>query len=737
MKDFLTLKEFRFYLTYGTQTIEIKDPDGWDKISPNYSRERSYQTTIRSWTLPIKFVRDAASFIRNVIYRYGIESKIFLKIERLNNSYTYDTYFEGVLDLSQPVDADNNVEVNALESSLYDLIEKNKTTKYELDGLTFDDITHDGIELISLVQCQVSERNVEAPIDLVAEQAKSKPVRVIGQTIDNKEVPTGIEQVFVLSNNISVDRITQLNTPSFQAISNGTLAVQLLDFSIGYLRVFIGIPIELSFELIREREGVFTRVAYQLLQIVNTTAENYGEYDGYFGYNFTKTVITVKNDRFYCIIKALPTPGFTSITEIKQPIYFERGSINYSYVARYETTTIKATYPSLIYKKLVEKITGLADIVIDADKYDYYDFFAFTNTLYLTNGDRIRGINSNLKYNYDDFVKSMFVLTGYLPKFNHVTGKINIIHMSELYSNTLIANIGDVREMKITIASDLIYSKVTIGCGDYDYDSLNGKYEWSNNVEYTQSINNGELLELVSKIRTDVYGIEKIRVLTGAQPTTDKKEDDDLFCLYYGDYGLDRLTRITAGHPLPNTMYNTVFNAPRLLESFKPWINSGGKMTKKNTISFGSAEKNKNAVFDYGGAINETKSVNINGDNYFTPLYFEFSTKGVDGIAKLIEANPYGYIQFNYRGYVFKGYIIDVSENPSRQEPQTYRLLAHADTDLTKLITIDYETEKNIIQPSTINEDFTLWTGVFPNENPSNPLLIPTWSSGAPNAYHY
>ncbi len=309
--------------------------------------------------------------------------------------------------------------------------------------------------------------------------------------------------------------------------------------------------------------------------------------------------------------------------------------------------------------------------------------------------------------------------------------------MSELYSNTLIANIGDVREMKITIASDLIYSKVTIGCGDYDYDSLNGKYEWSNNVEYTQSINNGELLELVSKIRTDVYGIEKIRVLTGAQPTTDKKEDDDLFCLYYGDYGLDRLTRITAGHPLPNTMYNTVFNAPRLLESFKPWINSGGKMTKKNTISFGSAEKNKNAVFDYGGAINETKSVNINGDNYFTPIYFEFSTKGVDGIAKLIEANPYGYIQFNYRGYAFKGYIIDVSENPSRQEPQTYRLLAHADTDLTKLITIDYETEKNIIQPSTINEDFTLWTGVFPNENPSNPLLIPTWSSGAPNAYHY
>jgi len=52
----------------------------------------------------------------------------------------------------------------------------------------------------------------------------------------------------------------------------------------------------------------------------------------------------------------------------------------------------------------------------------------------------------------------------------------------------------------------------------------------------------------------------------------------------------------------------------------------------------------------------------------------------------LIEAKPYGKIQFKWLGNTYRGYIVEAGQQAATNAKQTFKLLASTDNDMTKLI---------------------------------------------------
>ena len=134
------MRELLFILTTTAGQVTLTNaPDGWDESMIEWGRSEKYWGVFRSFTIPLKFVKDGAEAIRREFYTYGTAGTGDLIIQRLNKlTLQYSNAYVGTLDFGTFKDTDINVEVNVMDSGLAKILKENGETEYEVFARSLD-----------------------------------------------------------------------------------------------------------------------------------------------------------------------------------------------------------------------------------------------------------------------------------------------------------------------------------------------------------------------------------------------------------------------------------------------------------------------------------------------------------------------------------------------------------------------------------------------------------------------
>src|SRR5688572_19187311 len=70
----------------------VHTPDGWQDISIAWERDMKEHGVNKAFTFPLKAVRDSLKIVRNCLYRFGVEFKLFLLITWRKVEFTTNDY---------------------------------------------------------------------------------------------------------------------------------------------------------------------------------------------------------------------------------------------------------------------------------------------------------------------------------------------------------------------------------------------------------------------------------------------------------------------------------------------------------------------------------------------------------------------------------------------------------------------------------------------------------------------
>lgn len=119
------MRELLFILTPtdGIPVTLTTSPDGWDESFIITERSRKYHGIFRSFTIPLKFVKQGATIIRDEFYRYGMAATCVIQVQKLNRqTLTYFTAYTGKIDFATFKDHDHDIEVMAVDGGLSQII---------------------------------------------------------------------------------------------------------------------------------------------------------------------------------------------------------------------------------------------------------------------------------------------------------------------------------------------------------------------------------------------------------------------------------------------------------------------------------------------------------------------------------------------------------------------------------------------------------------------------------------
>jgi len=135
-----TEKRFRYtLLTKDDPSLTMYHaPEGWETGELTFIRDPLYKGVIESYsTDSLKFVKEAKNFIQTAYERGGIDYEITIYIDILNNSFSYQRYFTGKLDLSTYEINSINVSCEVIPSGFQNVVLNRDDIKVDLFNTKF------------------------------------------------------------------------------------------------------------------------------------------------------------------------------------------------------------------------------------------------------------------------------------------------------------------------------------------------------------------------------------------------------------------------------------------------------------------------------------------------------------------------------------------------------------------------------------------------------------------------
>jgi hypothetical protein len=368
-------------------------------------------------------------------------------------------------------------------------------------------------------------------------------------------------------------------------------------------------------------------------------------------------------------------------------------------VYRKPFTYVPALRPKDLAQSLLNKISQSYPVTIDSNNLD-----TINNTKVITCGDALRGLpGAKIKIKFSDLHKAF---NSVFDLGIHFKSSSNTVYYDNLngviFENTQIADIGEVKELKVLPANELLFSKLRIGYNSQTYDDVNGRDEFNQSVQFETPINRvTSEMDFTSPIRSDCYGAEFTRINLSGKYTSDASSDNDNWFLDIEDtshvdgaivyYNLFRYSfgpATATGLITPTSVFNMRLSPKHNLFTKGDFISSCLQPMNAKYLVFTSGNKNTNFVlFDGTNTYTENADENIGtlGNPFLLPIYFIVKTRNLANIYSIID-NPLGYIKFQYKGNDYYGWAMKVSDNPTMPREQEFKLIATASTDLTKLI---------------------------------------------------
>ncbi len=665
-------------------------PDGWQEKAIHFTRNTRYAGVFRSFTTPLKLVKDGAHILRDRVIKKGTEDKLYLIILWLDKSFAggwiHRLLYKGEFDLTNLESEDDFVTTNILEGDLMKFIKANENTQYEipLDVPEAIQVKSDGI-----------------PIDY------NDKWGTIEETLERRSLGS-------LDRNFYSCTIFTLPSEGYSG-SLAALSAQsgiITDFpnSTDYFietakATTIKFNIKLAFDVEQSnqaRDG-FVRIQVRdetgaILQEFFTEDLPDDAYTNSYTVDTTFTLFVAANKRLFIGYDLQVRRQTIGSGEAYLKVLTKETEFNVEYTTTKETTFTPHLRPAYVAQQLLNKMTESTDYTFESD----YLTTVWEN-LVLTSGNAIRGIaGSVLKTSWNEFFDSYNVPCNISMK---VIGKtVKIEQWAEAYQLGVAANIGDANEFSWKIPSDLLFSGVKIGYPDINYENINGKKEFNTVQSYVGPIKKvNRLLELTSKYRADSYGYEFIRIEGAGKDTTDLKSDNDVFLTHVEKtatvgtgtepalfYKFLRNPYTITGLIKPTYVWNVEISPKRCLLAHGNRLRSIYYWQSGEKLTFQSAPKDTamKTTDGSGNVIEERADVFIGNmaAAAYIPIEMKASGKINSAILNAIQAEAHGSVAFTYDGNTFFGFVNDIAIQPATLASQDTTMLCSPLSDITKLI---------------------------------------------------
>lgn len=724
------MQDLQFIITRnGIATTLTHSPDGWDDALIQTERSMKYYGMFRSFSIPLKFVKDGATLLKRIFYYWDFnadsasyEAKVYFQVNKLNKlTLVYEQTFKGELDCSTFKDFGHYVEINVIDGGLSSIIKAKEAQVIELPLPEDQILNYDGVVL-----------DYE-PVELSGTQP---------HIFDSLPVTQAAPFDIVQFGDLTQGAITVQNAG--HAVSPSATDWFILCNRASYLNA--SVKVDATFSVSNTESEAETTVNIQIVLRVQDS--------------LTHTDYIIKED--HITIPAGSTANIDSnINETLQINNIRNsndGSLQlkpFDYISVFVICTstapsttmqilfnectfigqLNATLPSIqfrvfpIYDLLIAYLAAIAPgyELVSSHFATYQD----PNNLTLwTCGSAIR----NQKELYISLTGE--ITTTYLPQVLKITleklfktldaiypmgmgvevvGGLETLRIEprfHFFSAETSQNVGAVRDFKLSVATDLIYNSIKIGYPDQTYNENAGRNEVNSVQRYSVPVTRVvKELDLVAEYRADFYGIDYYRLkFATEEDTKDDEADNQIFVLsgvaVEGETYQWELLRSPffeenggsiTGIIFPRTAYNLMLTPGHMMKRHHHWFNSFLHYNSLGYIRFVSGEKNTNVetffvegAVPFYGTIKENDNNIATGPAYpklFTPYYFEFvcnlSKSDVDYILNYLAGEL---IAFTWKGKTFSGFLMEAKVKLSGRAEAQLKLLAAADTDLEDLV---------------------------------------------------
>lgn len=679
--------DVRFTLVHNNEPHVIDlSPDKWSEHEFSNKRDLSFWGVMRNYATDIEFVGVAAEIIRSVFFTEGVDALITLKIELLNRStWEYKIIYSGDLDLSTFEDFNNRVVCNLIESGVNGKIQARKTVKYEFSFKPTDPTINipasDILEWMNINAAAYTESRGPSGANMAYYFPST-------QAINYSIILGGI----VLSDQILLDGALAYNYINgdnciFKSESfNGTINLK------GYFTLNVrqqnnnGWVISIV-DSSAESGG-------NKKQLISTLASTGGQFTR-IRFDFDTSLNVVEGRKYFLIVESYDVQNFAVnyADIVASELKFEYNDLS-------DEILIKAKHPK-------DFITEIASEINEDDVEVISDLLDENYNLLITSGDAIRGYpNPLIKSSFDDFYKSIDSL--FCTGLGMNEGKITIEKREHFFNNSEdITHFGDVTEVKINPFTDVMYASITAGYGKFDYEIEQGKNEFNQGQEYTtDQLRVKSKYECKSIYRADQYGIDSIRISEinkdSNEKESDNKNDNDVFFILCkkdtiaGNYEpIDQngyLIKLNGSTGVDRSVfYNFLISPKHNLLNHVRFLKSTLFGNNEGVLTFTASDRNSDLeVQKIPNGVNVIENapiqLGLGVDRLFYPILVEFETNIKPNLQSIIDLQSNGVCSFNFRGYIFKGFIMSIDLNANRGSTSLVRLILSPDTDLNLLI---------------------------------------------------
>jgi hypothetical protein len=730
------------------------DPVGWKEINLQYKRSPEYSGIFRELVVPITFVKDGAAILRHVYYSQGVDGACILEIYRKKaTDETYELFYSGDVDFGTSADEDLNFQVNLLDKGLPALFKAYKNTPQKIPLLDADAhrINFDGITL----QATYPFGTLVNPLTPATpwQDFHSNPVG--GAAANNTpqwtwetysiehegDINPGLTlspaptAAIRMDSSLITSAGAEWNNFHYKASKGGKVVVTL-NQKFSYQNnpntsgALTTAPIKWAFKAIHWDSATNTIAATKTLWAeAGFTPPGQGR--TYLSNPATGTATfanVLPDDRIYVVFQVTAQGPFTLPWQFDATFYDQEpafASIEIKPFSRLDASQAKAYSLFQLWQKMILSIAGsgytaASTLLTDASLLltDNSPFYT-----HVTCGDALRNLNQDtngnasdpaIKTTLDELHATMQAV--YMAGIGAEGTTARIERQSYFFNNNVVTATlsGLVKNFRRETAREYLFSSIKAGYQKQSYDATNGRDEFNSEVFFSvPSTAIPAQKDLQSQYRADMYGIEFTRINLSNKKTTDSASDNDSFLVEANSTLSAPVTNGPVGYNLARLQNNTGNSASGLIDSstafnlslspmrsmFRnaPLLSTAVYPKTIGYVNFQTSDKNEFVVSKLSsgvGQVGENSSIPVSALNnpLFLPIRFIFETPVPVDIPALIEGNPYGRINFNWRNpatnevVTLGGFIEEVGINPANNATYTYKLLACPDTDVSKFL---------------------------------------------------
>jgi len=484
-------------------------PEGWLETLVKWARNNKYLGLFREFSVPMIFRKDGAKILRTIKWRLGMEAVYYVAISKLNRTQfpdRYDPWYSGELDFSKYRQTDTGVDIQIVEGGLSKLLKAYESTTYELpvntDPKRFS-VYLDGLNFQNTISYTVPENQeifgqfFYLDAGIISTEGTTQGVNVADSNYSDTTQAGDNWIIHSVTKNLSV-------------WLKGSMQVEVIETG--------------NIALMFKRNSPFQQVPTTVTDFVfHNAVHNAGE-------TFTVPIdltIPLKPDEFITL-RAFPNTVPSGALWYK----IQGGSFEMKYNVRFDPSLCECITWMRLFELITEKVTG--------GKYGCRSNFlsSLDRTQAVTCGQAIRKYRPQdqdpskvqvLKTSFNDFYQAAKRWGIGLAIENNI---LVIEKHDYFFGNNVSIELGEVKDVEITDAEDLICNTIKVGYPNQEYDKVNGRDEFNVTQQYTTPLTRiVKEMDLVCPYRADMFGIELTRIDLKGQDTTDAQADNDTFIM--------------------------------------------------------------------------------------------------------------------------------------------------------------------------------------------------------------